>query len=173
MSGSDELFISQFYRSIDIIIRALKQLEISGSVTLLAINMGIERIIDIAQFLKRALKGLHQVNSFEKVLDSSKTRAIIKLGFIAQDVSSPGYQKPIPENDARDKTFEELKKLAGEKYFQIERYNSMLRAKTTDIVEGERERERGSGRICRKPYRVSRGILIYYLLSRFYFIFNQ
>lgn len=85
-------------------------LQTQRQVTISAINLAISAAINLAELLKHRVKGLYQINSFEKMQDSTKTRLRIKLSFDPLDIFDKGYQPPIPEDQVTEKSLEDLKK---------------------------------------------------------------
>ena len=110
MSGLEEVTISQSYGITFKVTKAAELLEKNGTVTITAINTAISSAIALVELLKHRVKGLHQVNAFEKVPSTNRTRVVFKLGFKAQEVGSSGYQQPIPESEVQEKSLTELKK---------------------------------------------------------------
>jgi DNA-binding protein len=55
------------------------------------------------------VKGLHQLNKFERVSGSNKTRVTIQLSLDTLDTTSTGYQAPLPTDQVEEKSLEELK----------------------------------------------------------------
>ena len=85
-------------------------LQTQKEATITAINLAIPAAINLAEFIKHRVKGLHQISSFERVQDSMKTRLKIKLSFTPLDTSNKGYQAPIPESEVTEKSLDDLKK---------------------------------------------------------------
>ena len=110
MSGSEEVVVSQLQGITFKVTKAAEMLEKNGTVTITAINTAISTAVTLVELLKHRVKGLHQVNTFERVPDSFKTRVVFKLSFKTEETTSTGYQKPIPENEVQEKTLTELKK---------------------------------------------------------------
>lgn len=84
-------------------------LETQKEATITAINLAIPSAINLVEMIKHRVKDLYQVNSFEKVPNSTKTRLIIKLSFKPLDTSAAGYQAPIPHSQVTEKSLDELK----------------------------------------------------------------
>ena len=94
--------------------KAAELLETNQEVIITAINSAISSAVNLAEVLKHRIKGLHQINKFEKVAESNKTRVIIKLMFNDSQNSETGYQAPIPESEVQEKSLAEMKKLPWE-----------------------------------------------------------
>ena len=119
-------------------------LQTQKEATITAINLAIPAAINLAEFIKHRVKGLHQLNSFEKIQDSMKTRLTIKLSFNVLDVENKGYQPPIPDDQVTEKTLEELKKPPQRTYRDFNEDDKGAEG-------GERRRGRGFRR-SRRPY---------------------
>lgn len=76
-----------------------------------AINLAIPAAVNLVEIIKHRVKGLHQINTFEKVQDSNKTRLKIKLSFDPLDTANKGYQAPLPLDQVQEKSLEDLKKM--------------------------------------------------------------
>lgn len=76
-----------------------------------AINLAIPAAVNLVEIIKHKVKGLHQINTFEKVQDSNKTRLKIKLSFNPLDTANKGYQAPLPFDQVQEKSLEDLKKM--------------------------------------------------------------
>jgi hypothetical protein len=101
-------------------IKALKQLEMKGSVALVGTDLAIPFAIQCAENLKNIIIDLHEAAFLKDFPDTSKIRIRIKLKFIDPDVTSPGYKEVISENEVREKTVEELKEFACDLRNQFE-----------------------------------------------------
>lgn len=109
MAGS-EVTVSQSQGLTYNIIQAAELLESQGSVTITAINSAISSAITLAEMLKHKVKGLHQLNAFERLPETTKTKVVIKLSYKAFFNAEKGYQLPIPESEVQEKPLAELKK---------------------------------------------------------------
>lgn len=96
------------------IAKSAELLESNKEVTITAINSAISAAINLVELLKHRVKGLYQINKFERVEGSNKTRLVIKLSLSSLDTSEKGYQGPIPDGEVQEKTLEDLKKLPWE-----------------------------------------------------------
>ena len=108
--ASEEVMVAQSQGIGQKITEVAILLQTQKQVTITAINLAIPTAINLAEFIKHRVKGLHQLNSFERVQDSMKTRLKIILSFTPLDNTSKGYQAPIPDSEVTEKTLEELKK---------------------------------------------------------------
>ena len=84
-------------------------LETHKEATISAINLAIPSAVNLVELVKHKIKGLHQVNKFERVPDSNKTRVVIKLSLKALDSSEKGYQAPIPDSQVTETPLKEMK----------------------------------------------------------------
>ena len=96
--------LGQKITQVAILLSTQKEVKIS------AINLAIPAAINLAELIKHKVKGLHQINFFERMQDSKKTRISITLSLNPLDSNHKGYQPPIPEDQVEEKSLEELKK---------------------------------------------------------------
>ncbi|OMJ74805.1 hypothetical protein SteCoe_26180 [Stentor coeruleus] len=108
--ASDEVMVAQHQGIGQKITQVAILLQTQKEATITAINLAIPSAINLVEMVKHRVKGLYQTNNFEKVVDSNKTRLIIKLSFNPLDPTEKGYQAPIPEDQVNEKSLEELKK---------------------------------------------------------------
>ena len=92
----------------NVVVQAAAAFEKSRTVTLTAINSGIPNAVQAAELLKHRIRGLHQLNHFEKVPETNKTRVAIRLSLDPLDTRDKGYQAPLPESQVEAKTLSEL-----------------------------------------------------------------
>ncbi|OMJ86132.1 hypothetical protein SteCoe_12407 [Stentor coeruleus] len=108
--SSEEVMVAQNQGIGQKITQVAILLQTQREATITAINLAIPAAINLVEIIKHRVKGLYQVNSFERVPDSNKTRMKIKLSFNPLNPADKGYQEPIPENQVNEKTLDELKK---------------------------------------------------------------
>ena len=108
--------------------------------TITAINLAIPAAINLAEFIKHRVKNLHQLNIFERVENSMKTRIRIKLSLNPLDTTHKGYQAPLPIDQVIEKTLEELQKPPSRN----------LKENTEETKSGDK---RGTGRGYRRGRR--------------------
>lgn len=108
MAASTDIQVSGLGGISNVVSQAATVLEKSRFVTLSAINSGIPNVVQAAELLKHRIRGLHQLNSFEKVPETNKTRVAITLSLDALDSRHCGYQAPLPEGQVEVKSFSEL-----------------------------------------------------------------
>ena len=108
MAASTDIQVSGLGGISNVVVQAATALEKSRIVTLSAINSGIPNVVQAVELLKHRIRGLHQLNSFEKVAETNKTRVSITLSLDALDARHNGYQAPIPDSQVEVKSFSEL-----------------------------------------------------------------
>src|SRR4051794_22185766 len=109
MSTTDEVTVSSTQGLSRYITQVANLLENKGEATITAINLAIPQAINLVELIKHRVKGLHQINTFERVQDSNKTRVTLHLSFKQLDSRDKGYQAPISESEVTVKTFDELR----------------------------------------------------------------
>ena len=102
-----EIQVGAFFSMGNLITRAAEALESSGEVRLTGINFSASKVIDVAEMLKHAVKGLHQVNELESF--EGKTRLTIVCSTKKLSGSKGYYTAPIPADQVEEKSFEALK----------------------------------------------------------------
>ena len=108
--ASEEVMVAQNQGIGQKITQVAILLQTQKEAVITAINLAIPAAINLVELIKHRVKGLYQVNTFEKVQDSNKTRLKIRLSFEPLDSADKGYQAPIPFDQVQEKTLDELKK---------------------------------------------------------------
>ena len=108
--ASEEVMVAQNQGIGQKITQVAILLQTEKEATITAINMAIPAAINLAELIKHRVKGIHQINTFEKVADSNKTRLKIKLSLNPLNVNDKGYQAPLPSDQVQEKSLDELKK---------------------------------------------------------------
>ena len=134
--ASEEVMVAQNQGIGQKITQVAILLQSQGEATITAINMAIPAAVNLAEMIKHKVKGIYQVNSFEKVPDTNKTRLKIKLSFNPLNANDKGYQAPLPEDQVQEKSLDELKKAP---------------ARTGEDRPSVRRNRRGRGRGNRAP----------------------
>ncbi|CAG9325129.1 unnamed protein product [Blepharisma stoltei] len=109
MASPDEVTVSStqgFGRQVS---QVATLLETKRQAKITAINLAIPHAVNLVELIKHKVKGIHQVNSFERVPNTNKTRVVFLLSLDALDQTSKGYQAPIPESQVESKSWDELK----------------------------------------------------------------
>ena len=131
-------------------------LEAHKAATITAINLAIPSAVNLVELIKHRVKGIYQQNSFEKVADSNKTRAVFKLSLIPLDSTHSGYQAPIHESEVTEKTFEEMRTPPPPPAYAARRTENL--GETEIGGQGESQfRGRRGGRRTRRSSRAGRG----------------
>lgn len=97
MSTNDMITVSQTENIAEKVMSAVEFLQKNGFVTIVGINLAISATISVAEQVKIKVKNLHQLNSFEKFLNTNKTKVSIKLSYQPLDVDNKGYQAPMAD----------------------------------------------------------------------------
>ncbi|OMJ68730.1 hypothetical protein SteCoe_33725 [Stentor coeruleus] len=97
MSANDMITVSQTENIAEKVMAAVEFLQKNGFVTMVGINLAISATISVAEQVKIKVKNLHQINSFEKFLNTNKTKVSIKLSYQPLDIENKGYQAPMAE----------------------------------------------------------------------------
>ncbi|OMJ66734.1 hypothetical protein SteCoe_36327 [Stentor coeruleus] len=108
--SSEEVMVAQNQGIGQKITQVAILLQTQREATITAINLAIPAAINLVEIIKHRVKGLYQVNSFERVPDSKKTRMKIKLSLNPLNPADKGFQDPIPESQVIEKTLDDLKK---------------------------------------------------------------
>lgn len=108
--ASEEVMVAQNQGIGQKITQVAILLQTQKEATITAINLAIPAAINLVEMLKHRVKGLYQINSFERVENSMKTRLKIKLSFNPLNVADKGYQAPVPEDQVTEKSLDDLKK---------------------------------------------------------------
>ena len=108
--ASEEVMVAQNQGIGQKITQVAILLQTQGHATITAINMAIPAAVNLVELIKHRVKGIHQVNSFEKVPDTNKTRLKIRLSFESSNTNDKGYQAPLPADQVQEKSLDELKK---------------------------------------------------------------
>ncbi|OMJ68778.1 hypothetical protein SteCoe_33681 [Stentor coeruleus] len=172
--ASNEVMVAQHQGIGQKITQVAILLETQREATITAINLAIPSAINLVEMVKHRVKGLYQINTFERVADSKKTRLIIKLSFNPLDPTNKGYQAPIPEDQVNEKSLEELKKplypprTQGEDRVEVgnsdrprrwggRRYYGNEPRTKGEETENQDENSRGRNMRTRRGYRTRRG----------------
>ncbi|CAG9317811.1 unnamed protein product [Blepharisma stoltei] len=84
-------------------------LEETGKAKITAINSAIPQALNLVELIKHRVKGIHQINTFERVEGTNKTRVTFLLSLSPLDSKDKGYQGPIPDSEVQEKSLSELK----------------------------------------------------------------
>lgn len=106
---SSEITVSSTGGLTNMVTQAAESLHANRNATISAINSAIPYAVQLAELIKHRVKGLHQLNKFERVSGSNKTRVTIQLSLDTLDTTSSGYQAPLPTDQVEEKSLEELK----------------------------------------------------------------
>mmetsp|Transcript_32085 Transcript_32085/g.31817 ORF Transcript_32085/g.31817 Transcript_32085/m.31817 type:complete len:370 (+) Transcript_32085:47-1156(+) len=109
MASPDEVTVSSTQGFGRQVTQVATLLETKRQAKITAINLAIPSAVNLVELIKHKVKGLYQINSFERVPNSNKTRVVFLLSLDPLDASSKGYQPPIPESQVESKTLAELK----------------------------------------------------------------
>ena len=107
--ASEEVMVAQNQGIGQKITQVAILLQTQKEATITAINMAIPASVNLAELIKHRVKGIYQINTFEKVADSNKTRLKIKLSLNPLNVNDKGYQAPLPSDQVQEKSLDELK----------------------------------------------------------------
>ncbi|CAG9328529.1 unnamed protein product [Blepharisma stoltei] len=116
-----------------------------------AINLAIPQALNLVELIKHRVKGLYQLNSFERVPNSNKTRVTFLLSLDPLDSRKEGYQPPIAESEVQEKSLEELKQAPPRQERKPQEGTATSRPR------GSRGGRRGSRSGGRQPRGGSRG----------------
>lgn len=108
---TDEINVSSTRGIGYVVSEAAKALETKRRVTLCGINFAMPRLVQAVELLKHSIKGLHQVNNFERVSDSNKTRLTVTLSLVELDTRSKGYQAPLSLSKVTERPISEIAKV--------------------------------------------------------------
>jgi DNA-binding protein len=144
--ATDEINVSSTRGIGFVVSEAAKALESKGRVTLCGINFAMPRLVQAVELLKHSLKGLHQVNSFERIADSSKTRLSVTLSLSEVDSRTKGYQEPLPLSKVTERPISEIAKVPERKPRTERRPEGTLGLTTEEESKGPRGPPRRSRR---------------------------
>mmetsp|Transcript_5240 Transcript_5240/g.9620 ORF Transcript_5240/g.9620 Transcript_5240/m.9620 type:complete len:335 (+) Transcript_5240:43-1047(+) len=108
---TDEINVSSTRGISFVVSEAAKRLETNRRVTLCGINFAMPRLVQAVELLKHSIKGLHQVNTFERVSDSNKTRLTVTLSLTELDTRAKGYQAPLSLSKVTERPLSEISKV--------------------------------------------------------------
>lgn len=98
-----------------VVSEAAKRLETSRRVTLCGINFAMPRLVQAVELLKHSIRGLHQVNAFERIAETNKTRLTVTLSLTELDTRAKGYQVPLESSQVTERPISEIAKVPERK----------------------------------------------------------